>query len=311
MSVENPLENRNEETENQNPEQLAKELASAYWNNRKQEIRDSMASEDVDVYGGDFDTARAEAYLSKIEDGNFYETVKIEGTYDGDPKKTEEKSVYDFFKVIAGGTDGGQEAQRIVEAIEGAKGNKKQGRVFVGTRKNPDGSIDYSRAMELKMDKGQQNESKDIEQVEDAEFSKDVQAILKHLDGLDKLLDPKSFKADWPGLDRTLNMNITGITAFRRVLSEVSAQEADAMLQKAQQVENKMQQALDICEAERIKREKFYKDEKVDGKVMYISDETINWLKNEGPLVMKSLRDLHTLESGKIKNRRKKYGSRN
>jgi len=153
-------------------------------------------------------------------------------------------------------------------------------RYVVGVEKNPNGSMDYFKAMTWDSPKS------DAEKEKTPEFQQAVQAIMKYLDKLDKLLDPDNFRPGWSQLNTHLNLNIMGITAFERVLSQISPEEYDAVSQKASQIEVKMQQALDKCKAEGIKREihlggKDYKD-----------NPTFLWLEKEGPYVMQSLKEL-------------------
>ncbi|MEK7664633.1 MAG: hypothetical protein AAB361_00655 [Patescibacteria group bacterium] len=335
MSVENTLENRHEEKENLTPEQLAENLTFSHWNNHLQEFQNPNKT----FPGGDWGIAKAEAYLEKIKAGNFYEGVKVEGTYDGEPRKSDEPSVYDFFKEVADTADKrieafkespilvekfkkeGEEAQKIIEAIEAARkgktADKPKRKLIIGAKKNPDGTIDYSSAVEWdgshteKQGKKDEKERKleNTEEVEEKEegkipeFQRDVKAILKNLDELGGLLDAKSFRPHWPGLSAHLNKCITGITAERRALGEISLSEATAMAQRAQEVESKMKDALEIIKLKGKIEVEIFKDRK---KSIGVDSEVSSWLSDEGPKVMQSLISLHTLESGKIKNRRKK-----
>ena len=45
--------------------------------------------------------------------------------------------------------------------------------------------------------------------------------------------------------------------------------------------------------------------ERLKGRTIFegINEEAVSWLSNKGPKVMQSLMNLHTLESGKIKNK--------
>lgn len=131
---------------------------------------------------------------------------------------------------------------------------------------------------------GSEDQAK-TEKIETVEFQEYVQKILRHLDTLDELLDPAKFKPGWGPLPTHLNLNISGILAFRRVLSETSTEERQAMAQKADVIEEKMRRALDLCNAEKVKRERDMGGE-------YVTEETFKWLEKEGPAVMQSLREL-------------------
>jgi len=152
-------------------------------------------------------------------------------------------------------------------------------RYVVGAIKNPDGSMDYSKAASWDGPKSS------AEKAKTPEFQQDVQAIMKHLDKLDEFLDPENFRPGWSQLGTQLNHNITGITAFERVLSQISPAEYDAIDQKAGQIENKLQQALDRCKAEQLKR-----DQDMGGE--YVYKDVFTWLEKEGPAVMQSLKEL-------------------
>lgn len=159
-------------------------------------------------------------------------------------------------------------------------------RYVVGAKKNPDGSMDYSKAASWDGPKS------GAEKEKTPEFQQDVQAIIKHLDKLNELLDEENFRLGWSQLDTHLNHNITGITAFERVLSQVSPAEYDAIVHKAGQVENKLRQALDLCKAEKVKEEIWHKNHGNGPKAEYVSDSTFMWLEKEGPAVMQSLKEL-------------------
>lgn len=158
--------------------------------------------------------------------------------------------------------------------------NKEGGRRFVGAQKNPDGTWDYSHAMSVESSKENSEE-----------FQKYVQKILNHLDKLDELLDSATFKPGWPQLGTLLNQNITGITAFKRVLEKVSQEEYDAIVQKANIVEKNMKLALAFCEAEKTKR-----DEGEDG-TTYVDNATFAFLRDEGPAVLEALHKLEDIKA--------------
>jgi hypothetical protein len=120
---------------------------------------------------------------------------------------------------------------------------------------------------------------------------------------LGDLLDAKFFRPHWWGLSQHLNKCITGITAERRALGEVSLSEASAMAQKAREVENKMKDALEIIKLKGRIEVETLKDRKES---VGVSPEASSWLSDEGPKVMQSLMDLHTLEGSKIKNKSRK-----
>jgi len=155
-------------------------------------------------------------------------------------------------------------------------------RYVVGAKKNPDGSIDYSRAATWSGPKsGEQKE-------QTTEFQQDVKAIMKHLDNLDELLDPEKLRPGWGQLGTHLNQNVTGITAFKRVLSEVSPEEYNVLVQKAGQIEDKMEQALNKVKDAKLKREQGEGGE-------YIDEGVFIWLEKEGPAVMESLKELRDI----------------
>ena len=132
------------ESKDLTPEQMAQDLTSSYWSKRLGENQSSMEDPNIRVQGGDFDTARCQAYLEKIREGKFFDEVDVSGTYDGEPTRTTESSAYDFFKKIADSTDRrielfkdnpelvekykreGEEAQKIVDAIEKAQPAEKE-----------------------------------------------------------------------------------------------------------------------------------------------------------------------------------------
>jgi uncharacterized coiled-coil DUF342 family protein len=87
-------------------------------------------------------------------------------------------------------------------------------------------------------------------------------------------------------------MNITGITAIRRVLSEVSHEEANTLASQAQKIENKMAQAFDLCKANEARKKLLYEGEINGDALNSIEKETIMWLGDAGPKVMQSLKDL-------------------
>ena len=93
------------ESKDLTPEQMAQDLTSSYWSKRLGENQSSMEDPNIRVQGGDFDTARCQAYLEKIREGKFFDEVDVSGTYDGEPTRTTESSAYDFFKKIADSTD--------------------------------------------------------------------------------------------------------------------------------------------------------------------------------------------------------------
>lgn len=162
---------------------------------------------------------------------------------------------------------------------EPQKEKKPKEKFIVGARRNPDRTMDYSKAMTWDGPKS------GAEKEKTPEFQQDVQAIMKHLDKLDELLDPENFSPGWSQLGTHLNHNITGITAFERVLSQVSPEEYNAIAQKASQIESKLQQALDRSKAEQIKREQDMGGE-------YVYKDVFMWLEKEGPAVMQSLKEL-------------------
>lgn len=132
------------ESKDLTPEQMAQDLTSSYWSKRLDGNQSSMEDPNIRVQGGDFDTARCQAYLEKIREGKFFDEVDVSGTYDGEPTRTTESSAYDFFKRIADSTERrielfedspelvekykreGEEAQKIVDAIEKAQPVEKE-----------------------------------------------------------------------------------------------------------------------------------------------------------------------------------------
>jgi len=184
--------------------------------------------------------------------------------------------------------------------------DKAKRKLIIGAKKNPDGTIDYSTAGEWDGSHTEKQGEKNDEEKEEektSEFQKDVKSILENLDELGGLLDAKSFRPHWEGLSAHLNKCITGIIAERRALGAISLGEATAMAQKAKEVENKMKDALEIIKLKGNIEVETLKDRKT---TVGIDSEINSWLSGEGPKVMQSLTDLHTLESGKIKNRKKK-----
>ena len=157
---------------------------------------------------------------------------------------------------------------------------------IVGAKKNPDGSMDYSKSASMIWPKeagipdNQHNSANEA-----PEHQEYVKSILKHLDWLNDLLDMNNFRPEQASLSTHLNMNITGILSFERVLSWVSDTERIAITNKANEVEGKMQQALDVCKSESVKREAW-----MDGK--YVHQSVFNWLAKEGPAVISSLKEL-------------------
>lgn len=160
-------------------------------------------------------------------------------------------------------------------------------RYIVGAKKNPDGTMDYSGAMTW-------NGPKNSESQKTPEFQQDIKAIITYLDELDSLLDQKTFKPGWKPLDTHLNRNITGITAFVRVLDQVSPEEFRVLVQKVRSVETKIRQALDVCKAEKIKREIGINKNRDGLQGEYVPDSTFMWLEKEGPAVLQSLKDLES-----------------
>lgn len=78
-------------------EGAAKE-AESYWQGR---LNDDIAKSDnpeVSVAGNDFDIARCHAYLERIAAGDYFNPVEITGTYDGQERHAQERSVFAFFK---------------------------------------------------------------------------------------------------------------------------------------------------------------------------------------------------------------------
>ena len=123
---------------------MAQDLTSSYWSKRLEGNQSSMEDPNIRVQGGDFDTARCQAYLEKIREGKFFDEVDVSGTYDSEPTRTTESSAYDFFKRIADSTERrielfkdspelvekyereGEEAQKIVDAIEKSQPVEKE-----------------------------------------------------------------------------------------------------------------------------------------------------------------------------------------
>ena len=126
------------------PEQVAQNEVTSYFSNRLVKNQESMKNPDIVVHGGDFDIARCQAFIKQAREGNFFDEVAYSATYDGQPRITVESSPYEFFKKIADSTEGyieafksspelveqgkkdGEEAQRIVDAIEKLKPPEKE-----------------------------------------------------------------------------------------------------------------------------------------------------------------------------------------
>ncbi len=139
-------------------------------------------------------------------------------------------------------------------------------------------TMDYSNEMTG-------DEPQDPEEQKSPEFQQYVKVIMKNLDNLNEILAPKNFRPGSSQLITQLNYNIMKITDFKRVLSQVSPMEYNAIAQKASQIENKLQQALNICKAEQKKR-------KQDMGGEYVYKDVFKWLEKEGPAVMRSLKAL-------------------
>ena len=107
-------------------EQTAQEITSSYWSKRLGENQSSMENPNIRVQGGDFDTARCQAYLAKIQEGKFFEGVDVSGTYDGEPTRTTESSAYDFFKRIADKENVEKYAELFKDAPELVEKRRKQ-----------------------------------------------------------------------------------------------------------------------------------------------------------------------------------------
>lgn len=132
--------------EEPSPEKIAQNEVTSYWSNRLLKNQEAMSNPDIQVQGGDFDTARCQAFIRQAEEGNYFDEVVVAGTYDGEPTVAVESSPYDFFKRIADEDSieryteafkdapelvekrkkQGKEAQKIVDAIEKAKPEEKE-----------------------------------------------------------------------------------------------------------------------------------------------------------------------------------------
>lgn len=119
-------QNTEAESKDLTPEQMAQDLTSSYWSKRLGENQSSMEDPNIQVRGGDFDTARCEAYLKNIQEGKFFEEVDISGTYDGEPTRATESSPYDFFKGIADKESVRKYAELFKDKPESVEKRKKQ-----------------------------------------------------------------------------------------------------------------------------------------------------------------------------------------
>lgn len=91
-------ENRIENSESDKPS--IEHLMHEYLIKRIRELKKNLQNPDIQVYGADFEIARFEAYSEKLSERDFFSPVEINGTYDGEPKKTTEESLDDFFKKL-------------------------------------------------------------------------------------------------------------------------------------------------------------------------------------------------------------------